>query len=166
MLVRQAIVVFIDSNTEYNAEAQAQLGKSIVDALDKKVIKKIVCQEVKAESWFSENDFEVCPLPQGTWTEQLGEVFEQAFASEGIERAVVVNDKFDEIAPETIEKALVTLESHSVVLGPTTNGGYYLFGLKTQQKSIFTNNHAANSQAIIDHLYNINERVYLLPRLG
>jgi rSAM/selenodomain-associated transferase 2/rSAM/selenodomain-associated transferase 1 len=52
-----------------------------------------------------------------------------AFA-EGAARAVVVGSDCPDLGPETYDAAFDALDSHDLVLGPATDGGYYLIGAR------------------------------------
>lgn len=65
--------------------------------------------------------------------DDLGERLDFALThclSNGFERAVIMDSDSPTLPPEHITRAFDELESKDVVLGPCTDGGYYLIGLK------------------------------------
>ena len=77
-------------------------------------------------------------LPQGPGNlgERLQRAFEAAFV-EGTRRAVVIGSDCPYVTPEDIEAAWLALTTNDLVLGPSTDGGYWLIGLSALQPSLF-----------------------------
>lgn len=57
---------------------------------------------------------------------------------QGIERAVLFGTDLPGLSPETVDRALIELDRHDLVLGPASDGGYYLIGLKRSYGELFT----------------------------
>lgn len=57
--------------------------------------------------------------------------------SRGYDACVLIGTDVPEIRKEHLQKAFCILESKDVVFGPTTDGGYFLVGMKTPQIKIF-----------------------------
>jgi rSAM/selenodomain-associated transferase 1 len=77
-------------------------------------------------------------LPQGTG--DLGERLQRGFAAafaENAQRVVVIGSDCPSVKPEDIEAAWLALKETDLVLGPSTDGGYWLIGLRTSQPSLF-----------------------------
>lgn len=72
--------------------------------------------------------------------EDLGErmalAFDRAFARHH-RRVVVIGSDCPELTTEILRQAFAALETHEVVIGPTTDGGYYLLGLRNPQTTLF-----------------------------
>ena len=83
----------------------------------------------------------LCPQ-QGS---DLGQRMEHAFAQtiqQGAERILLIGSDCPHIDAAIITSGLAKLHSHKLVLGPTTDGGYYLIGLRaggSEYMSLFTN---------------------------
>ena len=73
----------------------------------------------------------------GSLGERLELAFSAAFAS-GAGRVVIVGSDCPGLNPANFAEAFAALASHDLVLGPATDGGYYLIGLTAQQPSLFT----------------------------
>jgi uncharacterized protein len=84
-------------------------------------------------------------LPPGTlrWPQEgtglgagLGGAFARAFAA-GYRRVVVMSSDSPTLPPAILADAFAALDDHDVALGPTTDGGYYLIGLRAPQGRLF-----------------------------
>ncbi|CAN5263746.1 TIGR04282 family arsenosugar biosynthesis glycosyltransferase [soil metagenome] len=60
--------------------------------------------------------------------ERMSHAFEEQFR-EGAERVVIVGSDCFEITPEHLNQAFDELKTTDVVIGPATDGGYYLLGM-------------------------------------
>jgi uncharacterized protein len=78
--------------------------------------------------------------PQGAG--DLGARLQQTFATHfarSPERLVVIGADCPEVTPADIQTAWRELEAADVVLGPATDGGYWLIGLKVSRPALFQN---------------------------
>jgi rSAM/selenodomain-associated transferase 1 len=90
---------------------------------------------------------EIKPWTQPTWSltpqgdgdlgRRLQRASNRAFAS-GAQRAVIIGSDCPEVSVADIEAAWSALRTHDVVLGPATDGGYWLVGLRAAQPDLFT----------------------------
>jgi rSAM/selenodomain-associated transferase 2/rSAM/selenodomain-associated transferase 1 len=70
----------------------------------------------------------------------LGERMDNAFKSgfdQGCDRIVLVGSDCPGLTVDILEEAFQALEHHPVVLGPASDGGYYLIGLKQRLSIVF-----------------------------
>jgi glycosyltransferase A (GT-A) superfamily protein (DUF2064 family) len=56
---------------------------------------------------------------------------------EGAGRSVIIGTDVPELEAATVIDAFDRLDSHDVVIGPSTDGGYYLLGMNRPTKEIF-----------------------------
>jgi len=80
----------------------------------------------EVSSWLA-GQYRIMPQ-QGS---DLGERMENAFIrcfSEGFERAVLIGSDLPDLAPAVLQEAMASLGEHDVVIGPASDGGYYLIG--------------------------------------
>lgn len=91
---------------------------------------------------------EVKPWAQPSWrlTAQgngdLGCRLEQAFRrsfDEGAGRVIIIGSDCPDVGERDIQAAWTALSSHDVVLGPATDGGYWLIGLRAPQPDLLAN---------------------------
>lgn len=69
------------------------------------------------------------PQVAGDLGERMAAAFEEAFRS-GCERAILIGTDIPALTEAHLTAAFTALESHDVVLGPSSDGGYWLVGLK------------------------------------
>ncbi len=74
--------------------------------------------------------------PEGNLGDRLSAFFDDSFAS-GCERAVVLGADSPSLALSTVQAAFDQLRERELVLGPTSDGGYYLVGASRQTPPIF-----------------------------
>jgi 2-phospho-L-lactate guanylyltransferase (CobY/MobA/RfbA family) len=74
----------------------------------------------------------VIAQPPGSWTDRQRWLF-QTMSGRGEHRTILIASDSPQITRETIDDALLALEDHDVVLGPTFDGGYYLIGMRPPQ---------------------------------
>ena len=102
----------------------------------------------KAELCFAPADAaaEIQPWLRPGWISRaqsdgdLGRRLETAFATafaEGAERVVIIGSDCPEVTTGDIRAAWRELRSHDIVLGPATDGGYWLIGLRQARPELF-----------------------------
>lgn len=75
----------------------------------------------------SGDGWHLCPQSEGDLGARLRHHV-QAALNDGVEQIVIVGADSPTLPMEYVEQAFRSLESHSVVLGPSQDGGYYLVG--------------------------------------
>lgn len=78
----------------------------------------------------------VVPQGPGDLGQRLRRVVDREFAA-GCRHLVVVGSDCPALCPEDVQRAFALLESADVVIGPATDGGYYLLGLRTALPALF-----------------------------
>jgi len=68
---------------------------------------------------------------------RMREAFEEAFRK-GARRVLAVGSDVPAISPPLLRRAFEALQDHDVVLGPATDGGYYLIGMKRLVPEFFS----------------------------
>lgn len=101
----------------------------------------------------------------------LGERMSNAFILGLIQpddKAVIIGSDCASLTPDIIEDAFQKLEAYPFVIGPSTDGGYYLLGMTKHQRVLFkdmqwsTNEVFANT---VERIEQLGQRYYLLPKL-
>lgn len=82
------------------------------------------------------SDSRLVPQGEGDLGDRLNRAFEAAFA-EGIERAIAVGIDCPELNQTRLIQAFEHLYGATGVIGPATDGGYYLIGLNRAVPSLF-----------------------------
>jgi len=80
------------------------------------------------------------PQTAGGLGEKLVGAFDDAFEL-GNERVVIIGSDCPYVTAEDCEQAFAALANHDVVLGPATDGGYWLIGLSCRQPTLFFDIH-------------------------
>jgi len=96
-------------------------------------------------SFFTKNNSHLSINPI-SYHAQIGEdlgkrmqgAFEDAF-NNTIEKTIIIGTDCPDLAQNIIEEAFFALDSHDVVLGPASDGGYYLIGLSKCFPMLFKN---------------------------
>ena len=83
------------------------------------------------------NGFPYRPQGPGDLGCRMELVFAEAFL-EGAERIVIIGADCPEITTELIRESFERLAACDLVLGPATDGGYYLIGLRRREPRLFT----------------------------
>ncbi len=76
------------------------------------------------------------PQVEGGLGDKLIGAFDEAFAS-GEERVVIIGSDCPYITQQDCEQAFAALMENDVVLGPATDGGYWLVGLSRSHPALF-----------------------------
>ncbi|MHC4402701.1 MAG: TIGR04283 family arsenosugar biosynthesis glycosyltransferase [Planctomycetota bacterium] len=74
---------------------------------------------------------------QGDLGRRLSCAFEAAFEA-GIRRVVIIGADCPAVTPRLLQAAFDRLDGNDLVLGPATDGGYYLIGLSRPSPGLFT----------------------------
>ena len=71
--------------------------------------------------------------------ERMFNAFLQMFTTQKADKAILIGADIPDLTNTIIEDAFMQLDYADIVLGPTTDGGYYLIGMKSVHKEIFEN---------------------------
>ena len=72
----------------------------------------------------------------------LGKRMKQAFVTafgRGYEKVVLIGSDLPDLQTEDLRKAFSALDAHEAVIGPASDGGYYLIGLRRLIPNLFEN---------------------------
>jgi len=97
--------------------------------------------------------------------EDLGKRMAKAFQdgfNEGYTKVVIIGSDLYDLSTEDIKAAYDKLETNEVVIGPATDGGYYLLGLTTMIHELFEDKAWGTDTVFNDTLANIQDKKYLL----
>lgn len=94
--------------------------------------------------------------------------FKHAF-DKGFEKAVIIGTDCWELSDEVIEEAFEKLDENDVVIGPATDGGYYLIGMNKLYPGLFHDKKYSHDNVLKDVLTEIGQmdaEFHLLPELS
>ncbi|MEZ4794574.1 MAG: TIGR04282 family arsenosugar biosynthesis glycosyltransferase [Flavobacteriaceae bacterium] len=99
--------------------------------------------------------------------DHLGSRMEQAFREgfqDGYQKIIIIGSDMYDLSQSDLEAAFTALNSHDFVLGPATDGGYYLLGMKKPWPQLFSEKQWGSNSVLKDTLSDLrNERFVLLP---
>lgn len=85
----------------------------------------------------------------GDLGQRMTAAFAAAFAA-GASRVVIIGTDCPGLRAEHLTQAVGLLNEHDVVLGPATDGGYYLLGLRQPQPELFQNKAWSTASVLTD----------------
>jgi rSAM/selenodomain-associated transferase 1 len=91
--------------------------------------------EAEIEPWLRPQ-WTASPQAEGDLAERLIGAFKDAFDA-GHRRVVIIGSDCPYITPDDLRDAFQQLTNHDVVLGPASDGGYWLIGLRQPQPTLF-----------------------------
>ena len=103
----------------------------------------------------------------GDLGERMTAAFAAAFAA-GASRVAIIGTDCPGLRADHLRQAFALLAEYDVVLGPATDGGYYLLGLRQPQPELFQNKEWSTATVLTDTVadaHRLSRRVALLPEL-
>ena len=85
----------------------------------------------------SVGDFDYLPQVDGSLGARLSGLFDDAFAA-GSQSTVVIGTDSPSLPVDFLDQAFDLLRTHEIVVGPSTDGGYYLIGLSARIPALFS----------------------------
>jgi len=104
----------------------------------------------------------------GSLGERMAHAFGEAFGA-GAGRVVIVGTDCPGLSAALLRQAFALLASHDLVVGPATDGGYYLLGISELQPALFENKQWSTATVLPDTLADaarLGLRVAQLPALA
>ena len=80
----------------------------------------------EVSSWLA-GQYRIMPQHGGDLGERMENAFTRCF-SEGFERAILIGSDLPDLTPAVLQEAMSSLAENDVVIGPASDGGYYLIG--------------------------------------
>jgi rSAM/selenodomain-associated transferase 1 len=120
-----------------------------------------------AEAYFAEvvrGRFELVPQVQGDLGERMSAFFTQQLTA-GAEKVVLTGADSPSLPADYIERAFADLEQVDVVLGPATDGGYYLLGCGRRLPPIFDRIPWSSERVLAETVARLVERSWGLALL-
>jgi len=94
---------------------------------------------------------------------RMRNAFQEAFTL-GYTRVIIIGSDLYDLSPEDLQEAFERLDEHEVVLGPASDGGYYLLGLKVLIPELFENKAWGTDSVFEDTLKDLESSdTYVLP---
>ncbi|MGB7786015.1 MAG: TIGR04282 family arsenosugar biosynthesis glycosyltransferase [Salinimicrobium sp.] len=134
------------------------------EVVKKLSVEKWVCysEEIPQQDLWDKGDFQK-KVQQG---KGLGERMENSFFEafeEGYEKVVIIGSDLYDLQEEDLKKAFLALDTCDYVIGPASDGGYYLFGMKSLNSQVFRNKNWGTATVLQDTLQDLkNEKLTML----
>jgi len=116
------------------------------------------------ERYFLSYGHECFPQTNGNLGERMKKAFKEIF-ERGFTKAIICGVDIPDLTGEIIKEAFSRLERHDLVFGPTYDGGYYLIGMRSPVKDVFSSVRWSTEWTLSDSLKKaeiLGLRVYLL----
>ena len=81
--------------------------------------------------------------------QRIAHAFSEAF-SDNFKKVVIIGSDLYDLHPKHLEEAFKALDTNDVVIGPATDGGYYLLGMRTLIPAVFKNKEWG-SDTVLEH---------------
>ena len=149
-----ALIIFVKNPIE--GQVKTRIAKTVGDAKAVEIYRELlahtrsVAGALPAENYAKTVYYGDCINEDDLWNGwekalqpqdgDLGDRMKQAFREQfarGAERAVVIGSDCLALQPRHLLEAFAQLERRDVVLGPSTDGGYYLLGMNLLREEIF-----------------------------
>ncbi len=108
--------------------------------------------------------YELTPQGEGDLGQRLDAFFAQQF-ERGARAVAVVGTDSPTLPMAYVEQAFTALESADVVLGPSTDGGYYLIGCRARHPPLFENVAWSSSRVLADTINALSDPQWILSLL-
>ena len=179
---KKALIIFV-RNPELG-KCKTRLAKTIGDENALEVYKHLlnhtasISKDIKADRYVFYSDM---IIEDDMWDinsfrkklqkgDDLGERMRDAFSELlqiGYEKVVIIGSDLLDLDAELVNTAFAQLDFNDVVIGPATDGGYYLLGMKKLYHQIFENKKWSTSSILKDTLNDLqNSKVLLLKELN
>lgn len=131
---------------------------------------KLVCysQHIDREDWFDEAFFDKSLQSGKDLGMRMLNAFKKQF-EEGYKEIVLIGSDCPDISPDILNQAFIALGKTDCVIGPSSDGGYYLIGLRRLIPRIFEQmTWSVNSvlEETIRRLNSLDVSYHLLPELN
>lgn len=110
-------------------------------------------ERVEDDDW-KETSFNKHVQGKGDLGEKMLGAFQGVF-ERGAERMVIIGSDCPQITTEIIETAFEKLDKYDVVIGPATDGGYYLLGMKCPLPMLFKNKQWSTETVFADTILDL-----------
>jgi len=125
-------------------------------------------EQVSMGDLWSEQHYHKQVQSSGDLGQKMNAAFKQCFAK-GFDKVCIIGSDLIEMSEDIIRDAFDTLNSKDVVIGPASDGGYYLLGMSKLYAQLFNNKNWSTETVLQDTIKNIevhNLSYRLLPELN
>ena len=140
----------------------------IIEQNQKKIFTSLLfCSEKdelnKMKTWVG-SGFEFYYQEDSDLGERMSNAFKKSFAL-GAEKAVIIGTDVPDISIDLIIRSFDLLDKKDIVIGPSTDGGYYLLAMKKPNNNIFTGINWSTESVLDQTINRINEDNFSFAKL-
>ncbi len=122
------------------------------------VSKEVYYSEAIAENDIWETEIFTKKLQQGEGLgKRMKNAFEEGFKN-GYQNIIIIGSDLYDLQQEVLEKAFQLLQEKDAVIGPATDGGYYLLGMNQLFPEVFEDKEWGTSSVLEDTLKDLKEK--------
>jgi rSAM/selenodomain-associated transferase 1 len=156
-------------SAEWAARIATAFLLDVVERLATLSVRRVLAfSPAEAQSYFADivrDRFTLIPQAEGNLGQRMAAFF-SAQLHAGVQAVVLVGTDSPTLPPFLIEQAFRELEQADIVLGPATDGGYYLIGCTRRLPPLFENVAWSTSRVLYDSILRLSDsswRLALLP---
>ncbi len=123
--------------------------------------------EIVEKDFFDASHYQKASQSNGDLGQRMQKAFETAFA-DGYEKVCIIGSDCYELDTNILKEAFAQLDEKDVVIGPATDGGYYLLGMKKMHFQLFQNKQWSTASVFsytLDDVKKDDLSFFLLPEL-
>lgn len=123
--------------------------------------------EIIHDDLWDENEYFKARQEEGDLGQKMQAAFKECFAA-GYRRVCIIGSDCYQLNTKILEQAFSQLHHHDVVVGPSTDGGYYLLGMEKMHAPLFANKTWSSERVLSDTIADfVAQRLsyYPLPQL-
>lgn len=158
-----------DTSPEWAAQVATAFLKDLLRRLAVLAVRRVLVYDPpEARNWFEalvQDRFGLAPQAPGDLGERLSSFLGQQFQN-GAERVVLVGMDSPTLPVSFVEQAFAKLREFEVVLGPATDGGYYLLGMNRFEPRLLQDIHWSSPRVLFDTCERIGQcghSLFVLP---
>ena len=118
-------------------------------------------KEILKNDIWNETCFQKRIQSDGDLGERMKTAFNDGF-NEGYSKVIIIGSDIYSLEKSDIEKAFYQLNFHDAVIGPATDGGYYLLGLRSNFSSIFDGKEWSSKNVLHETLIDLKSKSFYL----
>lgn len=152
-MAKVKLIIFVKN--EEVGKVKTRLAKTVGDEEALKIYQKLLQHtfdqvkplEVKKEVWYSkyidkddlwnEEIFSKKIQRGNDLGERMSQACRESFGEEGMQKVVIIGSDCAELTTEILYQAFRALDQYDLVIGPATDGGYYLLGMSSYFPALF-----------------------------
>lgn len=178
--IKRAVVLFsLSPNKESTAKKITDVKRNnsaILKSLFDHTVEIVQTAQLQTNFDFIISSSNISTIKNCKHIEQKGSNFDERIRSTvssvfnlGYDEVIIVGNDCPNLSPELFEHSFNSLSSNDVVVGPSSDGGFYLLALKKNDENIYNDIRWYSSKVLpqlLDNIITLNFTFVLLPELN